>query len=171
MQTPETVHEIHYHLQYIYIQWCLGFRPPSYSNNSVFDQKIRAKNASKFEQNFGVRILGLGTENSRVESKRTPHSISRKLAEEQESSEVEDVKEDVSSAVVNDMCAKWGELQAFVKIYYPDTAIENRPVNIFNDNVMSHFRKIVQKRKKQLTMDRFLIKEKKKATSQPDSPP
>ena len=69
------------------------------------------------------------------------------------------------------MCAKWDELQAFVEKYHPDTAVANHSVNIFNDNVMSHFRKIVQKRNKQLTMDRFLIKEKRKAAAQPDSPP
>ena len=58
-------------------QWYLNFRPPSYSNNSVFDQKIQAKNASKFKQNFGVRTLELGTKKSRVESKCTSHSISQ----------------------------------------------------------------------------------------------
>ena len=93
------------------------------------------------------------------------------VAEEQKSSEEEHAREDVSSAVVNDMCAKWGELQAFVEKYYPNTVVANRAVNIFNDNVMSHFRKIVQKRKKQLTMDRFLIKEKRKATAHSYSPP
>ena len=64
------------------VQWYLGFRPPPYSNNSVFDQKIRAKDVSKFEQNLGVRKLGLGTEKSRVESKRTPRSISRERKEQ-----------------------------------------------------------------------------------------
>ena len=59
----------------------LGFRPPPYSNNSVFDKKIRAKNASQFEQNCDVRTLGLGTEGSRVESKRTSRSISHERKE------------------------------------------------------------------------------------------
>ena len=63
------------------MQWYLGFRPPPYLSNSVFDQKIRAKNASELEQNFGIRTLGLGTEESRVELKRTPRSISREQKE------------------------------------------------------------------------------------------
>ena len=92
------------------------------------------------------------------------------LIEEQGSSEDEIVREDVSSALINNMCAKWGELQSFVEKYHPDIAVTNRAVSIFNDNVMSHFRRIVQKRKKQLTIDRFFIKEKRAATSQPDSP-
>ena len=91
------------------MQWYLGFRPSPYSNDSVFDQQIQAKNASEFEQNFGVRTLGLGTEKSRVESKRTPRSI---LLERKKPSGAE-----------------------------------------------TH------------SADRFLIKEKRKANAQPDSPP
>ena len=60
-----------YQRPFVKVQWYLGFRPPPNSNNSVFDHKIQAKNASEFEQNFGVRTLGLGTEKSRVEWKRT----------------------------------------------------------------------------------------------------
>ena len=93
----------------IELQWYLGFQPPPYLNNSVFDQKIRAKNASELEQNFGVRTLGLGTEKNRVESIGTPRSISRERKE-----------------------PSGAETQS---------------------------------------ADRFLIKEKKKVTAQPDSPP
>ena len=68
------------------------------------------------------------------------------------------------------MCAKWGEIQQFVGKHHPNTVVANRSVNIFNDNVMSHFRKILQRRQKQLTLDRFLVKEKRQATAEPDSP-
>ena len=91
------------------LQWYVGFRPPPYLNNSVFDQRIQAKNASEFQHNFGFRILGLGTKESRVELKRTPRSISRERKE-------------------------------------PNGA-------------------------KTHSADRFLIKEKRKATAQPDSSP
>ena len=91
------------------LQWYLGFRLPPYSNNSVFNQKIRAKNASEFEQNFGVQTLGLETKKSRLESKRTPRSISWERKE--------------------------------------------------------------PSRAKTHSEDRFVIKEKRKATAQPNSPP
>ena len=112
-------------------------------------------------------LKGHSTESATEELLHLQQQQQQDLAEDQESSE----EEDVSSAVVNDMCAKWSELQAFVEKYHPDTAVANHAVNIFNDNVMSHFRKIVQKRKKHLTMDKFLIKDMRKATAQPDSPP
>ena len=50
-----------------------------------------------------------------------------------------------------------GEVQLFVEKYL-DTIIANRAVHIFNDNAMMHFRKILQCRQKQLTLDKFLIK-------------
>ena len=53
-------------------------------------------------------------------------------------------------------------MPAFVEKYHPDTVVANRAVNLFNDNVMFHFRKILQRRQKQPTLDKFLTKEKGK---------
>ena len=152
----------------MHIQWYLGFRPPPYSNRiSVFEHSgwepkraVWSRNREDINELVEGHSIELTTEELLHLQQQQPD-----LAEEQKSSEKEDAREDVSSAVVNDMCVKWGELQAFVEKYHPDTAVANRAINIFNDNVMSHFRKIVQKRKKQLTMDRFLIKDKRKATA------
>ena len=47
--------------------------------------------------------------------------------------------------------------------------VANRAVNIFNDNVMSTFRKILQRRKKQQTIDKFFRKEIRQATAEQDS--
>ena len=105
-----------YEICFFTIQWYLGLRPPPYLNKSVFDQKIQAKNASEFEQTLGVRSLGLGTEKSLVESKRTPRSISRERKE--------------------------------------PSGAETHSADRFL-----------------IKTDRFLIKEKRKATAQPDSPP
>ena len=64
------------------------------------------------------------------------------------------------------MSAKLGEVQLFVEKYHPDTVLANRPVHIFNDNAMMHFRKILQCRQKQLTLDKFLVKKARKATAE-----
>ena len=56
------------------------------------------------------------------------------------------------------MISKWIDLQNFVEKYHPDTVITNRMVNMFNDNVMGHFRKILKWRQKQQTLERFLVK-------------
>ena len=94
---------------------------PRFLSSSLFKQfgfrpKIGAKNPSEFEQNFGVRTLGLGTEKSQLESKRTLRSISREQKE-----------------------------PSGAKTHSADRFI--------------------------IKTDRFLIKEKRKATAQPDSLP
>jgi len=52
---------------------------------------------------------------------------------------------------------KWGEVQSFVERYHPNKAVASRSINIFNDNVMCHFRNILKRRQKQITMDNFLV--------------
>ena len=54
--------------------------------------------------------------------------------------------------------------------FHPDTVVANRAVNIFNHNVMSCFRKILQRTQKQQTLDKFLMKEKRKETQEKDLP-
>ena len=83
----------------------------------------------------------------------------RTLAEDHDSEEDEG-REDIPSAVIREMCASWGRLRELVEQYHPDTVVSNRAVNIFNDNVMSHFRKVLQRRQRQQTLDRFLMKRK-----------
>ncbi|KAM3922863.1 tigger transposable element-derived protein 1-like [Leptodactylus fuscus] len=88
---------------------------------------------------------------------------------EEISSEEEERVEDISSGLIHEMCAKWAEIANFVEQHHPDKVVANRAVNIFNDNVMSTFRKILQRRKKQQTIDKFFRKEIRQATAEQDS--
>jgi hypothetical protein len=47
-----------------------------------------------------------------------------------------------------------------VEKWHPEIAVVNRIINLFNDNVMQHFRKNLKNRQKQVTLDRFLFEEK-----------
>ncbi|GCC31773.1 hypothetical protein chiPu_0010234 [Chiloscyllium punctatum] len=80
-----------------------------------------------------------------------------KVMQEEHSGEEEEEREDVSSVQIKDICSKWSEVQAFVERPHPNKTVTNRAVNILNDNVVSHFRKILQQRKKQVSLDRFLV--------------
>ncbi|XP_060679998.1 tigger transposable element-derived protein 1-like [Hemiscyllium ocellatum] len=80
-----------------------------------------------------------------------------KVMQQEHSGEEEEEKEDVSSVQIKDICSKWSEVQAFVERHHPNKTVTNRAVNILNDNVMSHFQKILQQRKKQVSLDRFLV--------------
>ena len=55
-----------------------------------------------------------------------------------------------------------GDVQAFAEKYHPDTVAANRAINLFDDNVMSHFRKILQRRQKQQTISVFTERKKKR---------
>ena len=44
--------------------------------------------------------------------------------------------------------------------------LANLAVHMFNDNAMMHFRKILQRREKQLTLDTYLANKARKATAE-----
>jgi hypothetical protein len=50
-------------------------------------------------------------------------------------------------------------VQSFVERYHPDKAVTNRIINLFNDNAMSHFRNILKRRQKQISLDRILVRQ------------
>ena len=82
--------------------------------------------------------------------------------QEQSFKDEEKTEQSIPSASIKEICSKWNNVQAFVKKYQCDIVVANRTVNLFNVNVISHFRKILQTRQKQQTLDKFLIKKKKK---------
>ena len=56
------------------------------------------------------------------------------------------------------------EVLLFVEKYHPDTMLANRAVH--NNNAMMHFRKMLQCRQKQLTLDKFFVEKARKATAE-----
>ena len=72
--------------------------------------------------------------------------------------ENEEDKEDVSNVPIKEIILKWMDQQNLAEIYHRDTVITNITVNIFNDNVIAHFRKILEHQQKQQTLDKFLLK-------------
>ena len=82
----------------------------------------------------------------------------KKTLKEEMSSKGDEGRKDAPSSVIKDVCAKWSELQSFVALYHPDNVAASRAVNNFNDVVMSHFRKVLKHRQKQVSLDKFLVK-------------
>ena len=72
--------------------------------------------------------------------------------------EKDEDKEDVSSALNEEMISKWIDMQSFAEKYHPDTVITNRTVDIYNDNVLVHFRKILRHRRKRQIFEIVLLK-------------
>ncbi|KAF2361995.1 DDE superfamily endonuclease domain [Trinorchestia longiramus] len=63
----------------------------------------------------------------------------------------------VSSALIEEICCKWNEVQAFIEKHHHNKTVTNRAVNILNDNVMQYFHKILQQRKRKISQDNFLV--------------
>lgn len=74
----------------------------------------------------------------------------KKTLEKEMSSEEDAGRQDASTSLIKDMCSKWNELYSFVELYHPDKAIASRAINAFNDDVMSHFRKVLKRRQNKL---------------------
>lgn len=81
------------------------------------------------------------------------------LTEEHSShSEDEEREEVVPSEVIREVLAKWNDVQEFIEKHHSNKTVAIRTVNLMNDNVMSQFRKVLQNRRRQITLDRFLLK-------------
>ncbi|XP_069961426.1 tigger transposable element-derived protein 1 isoform X7 [Cherax quadricarinatus] len=87
------------------------------------------------------------------------HLEKQQIAAEEIASEEEERRENVSSSVIKDICAKWSEVQSFVEKYHPNKAVASRVCNMFNDNALSHFRQILKRRQKQTSLDRFFVQQ------------
>ena len=77
------------------------------------------------------------------------------LKEEQSSDDEEPVT--VSTARIKEICSKWADVEDFIVNHHPNKLVANRAVNLMNDNAMAHFRKILQQRKRQISLDSFLV--------------
>lgn len=79
---------------------------------------------------------------------------------EEISSEEEDkmAEESITSNEIREMCNMWETVQNFIAKHHPNKAVAVRSINLFNGNAMSHFRQILKRRQKQVSLDRFLVK-------------
>ncbi|VFV34592.1 Hypothetical predicted protein [Lynx pardinus] len=67
-------------------------------------------------------------------------------------------EESLTSSEIREMCEMWETVQKFVEKHHPNKAVAVRAMNLFNDSAMSHFREILKRRQKQVSLDRFPVK-------------
>ena len=68
------------------------------------------------------------------------------------------MEESLTSNEIREMCKMWETVQNFVEKHHTNKVVTVRATNLFNDNAMSHFCKILKRRQKQVSLDRFLVK-------------
>ncbi len=89
------------------------------------------------------------------------------LQEQQHSDAVEEIgspEEDIvaekaiSTSDIKAVLAKWQDVSEFVEKNHPEKVSTGRAAALFNDTALAHFRNILKGRKKQTSLDMFLMK-------------
>ncbi|GFV47376.1 uncharacterized protein TNCV_4830321 [Trichonephila clavipes] len=71
------------------------------------------------------------------------------------SKQEEDQRGQMPISVIKDLLKKWENVRAMVLEWHPNQADVSRVGDIYNDNAINYFRKILKKRKSQWTLDMF----------------
>ena len=71
------------------------------------------------------------------------------------SEQEEDERGPMPTSDIKDLLKKWGDVREMVLKWHPNQADVSRVGDLFNDNAINHFRKILKKREKQSTLDMF----------------
>lgn len=74
-------------------------------------------------------------------------SLSEEVAEKQQ-----------SSGEIREMLKAWESVASYIEKHHPNNEVAIRAANLFNDNAVSHFRQILKRRQKQMSLDTFLLK-------------
>ncbi|GFW15083.1 uncharacterized protein TNCV_172301 [Trichonephila clavipes] len=84
------------------------------------------------------------------------------LNEEQEthrnvspSEQEEDERGSMPTSAIKDLLKKWADVRAMVLEWHPNQADVCRVGDLYNNNAINYFRKILKKREKQSTLDMF----------------
>ncbi|GFU97626.1 uncharacterized protein TNCV_4455121 [Trichonephila clavipes] len=59
------------------------------------------------------------------------------------------------TSAIKDLLKKWADVRAMVLEWHPNQADISRVWDLYNDNAINYFRKILKKREKQSTLDMF----------------
>ncbi|GFV22180.1 uncharacterized protein TNCV_2674221 [Trichonephila clavipes] len=71
------------------------------------------------------------------------------------SEQQEDERGPMPTSAIKDLLKKWEAVRAVVLEWHPNQAGVSRVGDLYNDNVINYFRKILKKREKQSTLDMF----------------
>ncbi|GCC28836.1 hypothetical protein chiPu_0007270 [Chiloscyllium punctatum] len=98
------------------------------------------------------------------------HKIQQEeVAQEISSEEEEEASGNISSAEIKELCFLWSKTQVIVEKWHPNKAVVNRSINMFNDNVIDHFRKIQKSRQHQTILERWFSKKSQSSEPQPST--
>ncbi|GFW92827.1 uncharacterized protein TNCV_1736201 [Trichonephila clavipes] len=68
------------------------------------------------------------------------------------SEQEEDEREPIPTCAIKDLLKRWADVRAMVLEWHPNRADVSRVRDLYNDNAINYFRKILKKREKQSTL-------------------
>ncbi|GFU88057.1 uncharacterized protein TNCV_1336261 [Trichonephila clavipes] len=71
------------------------------------------------------------------------------------SEQEEDERGPMPTSAIKDLFKKWDAVRAMVLEWHPNQADVSRVGDLYNDNAINYYRKILKKREKQSTLDMF----------------
>ncbi|GFW97047.1 uncharacterized protein TNCV_2696691 [Trichonephila clavipes] len=71
------------------------------------------------------------------------------------SEQEEDERGPMPTSAIKDLLKKWEDVRAMVLEWHPNQADVSRVGDLYNDNAINYFQKILKKREKQSTLDMF----------------
>ncbi|GFU33335.1 uncharacterized protein TNCV_4920841 [Trichonephila clavipes] len=71
------------------------------------------------------------------------------------SEQEEDERRPMPTSAIKDLFKKWDAVRAMVLEWHPNQADVSRVGDLYNDNAINYFRKILKKREKQSTLNMF----------------
>ncbi|GFU48837.1 uncharacterized protein TNCV_2023981 [Trichonephila clavipes] len=71
------------------------------------------------------------------------------------SEQEEDERGPMPTSAIKDLLKKWEDVRAMVLEWHPNQADVSRVGDLYNDNAINYFRKILKKREKHSTLDMF----------------
>ncbi|GFU39845.1 uncharacterized protein TNCV_1950091 [Trichonephila clavipes] len=71
------------------------------------------------------------------------------------SEQEEDERGPMPTSTIKNLLKKWADVRAMVLEWHPNQADVSRVGDLYNENAVNYFRKILKKREKQSTLDMF----------------
>ncbi|GFU23435.1 uncharacterized protein TNCV_4447441 [Trichonephila clavipes] len=71
------------------------------------------------------------------------------------SEQEKDERGPMPTSAIKDLLKKWADVKAMVLEWHPNQADVSRVGNLYNNNAINYFQKILKKREKQSTLDMF----------------
>ncbi|CAL7938614.1 unnamed protein product [Xylocopa violacea] len=80
----------------------------------------------------------------------------QRLSKQEAAEQTSETANQQSSGGIKEMLRAWETVASYVEKHHPNKTVTMRAVNLFNDNVVSHFHQILKQ--KQMSLDSFLVK-------------